>query len=260
MHCKKMKVHLPRSKNAHAILKHHTLKERGEVYAPEATNINSLFRWDLNHNSTQEGISFYVYAPEATTATDVFYNQSKMGLAELFAPKAKNITNLVSPHVYGRYAKKPRLKFTLGQVTNATNAFSYCRNVPDSDFPTDWQYLKYGKNMFTFCELGKEVAINILNSLPSATEETGTDIWCITIGVHVDHTNDEEVVAAITAAEEKGWTVTVQWNGTATAAASVSTYGLRRRNPVYAKLGAPMEDGKQPLDWGHYVTDPSGYM
>lgn len=257
---KKLTLHLPRCKNTQYILKHHVLKERGEVYAPEATNIDQLFRLDSIPQNMKEGISFYVYAPEATVVTGVFYTLAKMGFAELYAPKAKDISDLVAPYLYGAYAQKPRLKFTLGQVTKATNAFSYCKNVPDADFPTDWQHLKYGKNMFTFCELGKEVAINILNSLPSATEETGTDIWCITVGVHVDHQADEEVIAAITGAEEKGWTVTAQWNGTATADASVSTYGLRRRNPVYAKLGAPMEDGKQHLDWGHYVTDPSGYM
>ena len=59
----------------------------------------------------------------------------------------------------------------------------------------------------------------------------------------------------------KGWTVTVQWNGTASAA-SASTYGMRgRRDPVYAKLGEDF-DGKPFLDWGHYVTnwEENGYM
>jgi hypothetical protein len=71
------------------------------------------------------------------------------------------------------------------------------------------------------------------------------------------------VLAAIADAESKGWTLTVQWNGTATAQ-TASTFGLRKP-PIYAKLGT-MErlDGStvSVLDWGHYVTnwEENGYQ
>jgi hypothetical protein len=154
--------------------------------------------------------------------------------------------------MYEAYAENPSIAFTLGNVTHAEQAFSACKKIPDAQFPTSWQYLKYGKGMFELCELGKAAAIAILDSLQTATTETGTNIWCITLGIHVDHQSDEEVINAIVAAEEKGWTVTVQWNGKATAAAS-STFSMRQ--PVFARLGEPQDDGTPTLDWGHYVTD-----
>ena len=111
--------------------------------------------------------------------------------------------------------------------------------------------LHTGDAMFEGAILNKESVLRILGSIPSYTSGTHK----LTMGIHVDHQTDDEVLAAIENAEAKGWTLTVQWNGTATA--QVATYGLRRK-PVYAKL-ATMElpDGttEQYLDWGHYVTD-----
>ena len=83
----------------------------------------------------------------------------------------------------------------------------------------------------------------------------------ITLGIHVDHKTDAEVLDAIANAEANGWTMTVQWNGTPTAQASV-TYGLRKP-PIYAKV-SEMErpDGttERVMDWGHYVTNPEDYQ
>ena len=61
--------------------------------------------------------------------------------------------------------------------------------------------------------------------------------------------------AAIEAAEAKGWTLTVQWNGTPTSQAS-ATYGLRTPS-IYARVTED-EYGRH-LEWGHYVSDPTGY-
>lgn len=110
---------------------------------------------------------------------------------------------------------------------------------------------------FNGTQLDKESSVRILTSVPSPY--TGSGRFTINIGIHVDHQTEGEVIAAIEAAEAKGWTVAVQWNGTPTASGA-STYGLRRR-PVYAKLGEPMEDGRPVLDWGHYVTnaEENGY-
>lgn len=84
----------------------------------------------------------------------------------------------------------------------------------------------------------------------------------ITIGIHIDHQNDEEVLEALSLMETNGWVLTTQWNGTPTTS-TASTFGLRR--PVYAKLGImELPDGttEQILDWGHYVTnaEENGYQ
>ena len=109
---------------------------------------------------------------------------------------------------------------------------------------------------FQKAQLTRESALHILGILPTYTSGSHP----LTIGIHVDYQNDDEVLAAIANAEANGWTMTVQWNGTPTAQASV-TYGLRKP-PIYAKVAELERPGgttERVLDWGHYVTDPTGY-
>lgn len=79
-------------------------------------------------------------------------------------------------------------------------------------FEADLPALDNGSGMFSNCQLDKNSALRVLNSIPTYTSGTHN----LTIGIHVDHQNDAEVLAAIDAATAKGWTLTVQWNGTAT--------------------------------------------
>lgn len=114
--------------------------------------------------------------------------------------------------------------------------------------------LSSGNNMFNYCRLDKKSALCILNSIPSHSSETHT----LTIGIHLDYKSDEEVLAAIVDAEEKGWSMEVQWNGTPTSTASTMAMG----SLIYAKVGEhELPDGttEQYLEWGHYVTDETGY-
>lgn len=98
--------------------------------------------------------------------------------------------------------------------------------------------------------------IKLFNSFPTITQTDKT----FTIGIHVDHQTNDEVLTAIANAESKGFNLVVQWNGTPTAQAA-TTYGLRKP-PIYAKV-SEMErpDGttERVLEWGHYVTDPENY-
>lgn len=144
--------------------------------------------------------------------------------------------------VYGDFSK----------ITNATLAFYKCLKLRVIE--ADWSSLSKGDRMFELCELPKAIVLRVLNTIPAYTSGSHP----LTIGIHVDHQSDEEVVEAIAAAEEKGWTVVVQWNGTATAAAA-STFA--RRQPVFARLGETLVDGTPALDWGHYVTnaEENGY-
>ena len=105
--------------------------------------------------------------------------------------------------------------------------------------------------MFASTKLNKASALRVLSSIPAHT--TGTHK--LTIGIHVDFKTDEEVLAAISAAESKKWTMTVQWNGTAGTSAA-STYSMRGEL-IYARVVE--ENGERMLDWGHYVTDETGY-
>ena len=114
--------------------------------------------------------------------------------------------------------------------------------------------LSSGSDMFSGCQLDKASALRVLTSIPNHSSGS----HALTIGIHVDHQSDEDVINAIAEAEEKGWTLSVQWNGTSSAQ-TASTWG--RRKPVFARLGEPHEDGTPSLDWGHYVTnaEENGY-
>jgi hypothetical protein len=146
------------------------------------------------------------------------------------------------------------------KVTDATNAFNGCSlRVFTSPLPA----LIAGSSMFHNCALEKEYAINILSSLQTATSATSAWNWKITIGIHIDNQNNEEVLAAISDATAKGWTVTTQWNGTAT----TSTYSLRptQSQPIYAKyeadeLGTYIDDNnvRYSVNWGHMISSPDG--
>lgn len=134
-------------------------------------------------------------------------------------------------------------------IQNGTKWFWYCESL--HTFDADLSKLYNGYHMLAFAILNKKSALRIFNSIPAFTSGSHP----LSIGIHVDHKTDEEVLAAIANAEAKGWTLTVQWNGTATASAA-ATYGLR--GPlVYARVVE--ENGERMLDWGHYVTDPTGY-
>jgi hypothetical protein len=259
---KNLIVYLPNlTGSQNGIMKHHNVVNSAALIAPKASNVSSTFRYDQTHPVVQMGHTLSIYAPNATDASSAFWGQHRIGKITLYAPKCTKIIDLFSPMMYNQYADAPRMSLTLGDVTHAEYAFYRCKRVPDGDFPSEWRFLKYGNQMFSDCELGRDLAISVLNSLQTATEETGTNIWCITMGIHVDHKTDEEVLAAIEAAEARGWTVAVQWNGTATAAAA-STYGMRRAG-IYARRCEAEEEGEQAsLEWAHYVTnwEAHGYV
>ena len=131
-----------------------------------------------------------------------------------------------------------------------TNGFQMFRNNPLEVFESELPVLSNGGYMFQGCKLNKASALRVLNSIPA--HASGEHL--LDIGIHVDHQQDEEVLAAIANAESKGWTLTAQWNGTATSTASVMRFG----QIIYAKVGEiEQPDGatERVLDWGHYVTD-----
>ena len=122
-------------------------------------------------------------------------------------------------------------------------------------------YVNVASMAFYGTRLSGASACRVLNTIGSISEaDREGNEFPLHIGIHVDHKQDEEVLKAIATAEAKGWKLIVQWNGTATAQVSV-TYGLRQP-PIYARVSEiERQDGttERILDWGHYVTDPSGY-
>jgi len=194
----------------------------------------------------------YFYFPNMITATDFANGGSSLGEAEVYAPKATSLRYM--------FREQFKLKKLSGDFSKLEQAYEFLCNTSitdlEADFPSlvDATYFALNCNGSTVYrpQLNKASVLRILNSIPSYT--SGRHL--LGIGIHVDNQSDDEVLSAIADAESKGWTLTVQWNGTATTAAA-STFGLRRM-PVYAKLGTlerPDGTTERVLDWGHYVTD-----
>lgn len=238
--------------------------------------VNPNFRTDL----TSEGE--WVYTLTAlTSSTNVLSNNSSLKKAHLYMPSINgwnaggalcNCANLTEAYIFApnivgiehTFCACPKLKKVSGELKSVIVGHGAFLNSPIEILEIEFSKLDRAErfaastngNSATAPRLNKESALRVLNSIPSFTSGNHP----IVLGIHVDHQNDEEVLAAIANAEAKGWTLEVQWNGTPTSQASV-TYGLRKP-PIYAKV-SEMErpDGttERVLDWGHYVTDPSGY-
>ena len=202
-----------------------------------------------------------------------FHENSKLKVAHIFLPNAacynegighiENLVELVcvlgtttNEGVFARNTSMRKLKFHCKKNLNFGNLCNNCTSLSEVDITWDeGAKVSGGAGGFSGCILNKESVIRLLNSLPEMAEQS------ITTGIHIDHQYDDEVLEAIANAEAKGWTLTVQWNGTQTTQAS-ATYGLRKP-PIYAKVAEiERSDGtvEQYLDWGHYVTNPEDYQ
>lgn len=141
-----------------------------------------------------------------------------------------------------------------GDLSNVTNAWRMFNGTPLEVFDSTLNKLIEGLDLFSGCKLNKQSALNVLHSILGSV----SSVMRITLGIHVDHRNDEDIASAVEVTQAAGWIITLQWNGTPTASAA-NTFSLRRC-PVWAKrVEAP--DGSEVLNWGHYVTnaEENGY-
>lgn len=129
----------------------------------------------------------------------------------------------------------------------------------------------YGAGLgFSNSKLNKTSSLRILNSLPDSaycdyveTVYSSTNVprglrQKLSMGIHIDHQFDEEVLTAISNAEAKGWKLTVRWlpGGPTYTTPTTSTFAMGTL--IYAKIGElehPDGTTEQYLDWGHYVTN-----
>lgn len=220
-----------------------------DIVLPKALSLESCFRDMPNLEHLK------VSATAATTTNSTWSSSVNIKTIEFYLPKAGQIHCGTVSGIGG----SRMLEYVKIYAPLATTAeFRYCPKLTtiDAEFPSLSDVIPTYGGFATGAILNKESVLKVLTSIPAYTSGTHR----LQFGVHVDHKTDSEVLEAIANAESKGWTLTVQWNGTPTAQASV-TYGLRKP-PIYARV-SEMErpDGttERVLDWGHYVTDPTGY-
>lgn len=210
------------------------------------------FGWDLS-NVINANNAFYrqAYATSGNkipTTFDCELPKVKMGVS-CFGERNKLTTCKYPIDINGECIYKTKLPQAVDE--NGDLKYAYL-TLPE---------LCHANNMFGGCQLDKPTILSILNSLREKEEgykadQYTTANWQLTIGIHVDHKNDEEVLQAIANAEAKGWTLTVQWNGTPT-----SGIALLDMDFIYAKRTQNDEGGyidengtRWDVDWGHYVT------
>ncbi len=214
-----------------------------KLVLPKCTSMDSAVRSVKKLIETVE-----IYAPALTAFPGTFYDSVAKKYI-LHAPKVTQTNAML-----GWCPNVRELGGNFDGLQTATNWFSnYGTPPPFTTVTCGFPSLKSGSGMFAGVQLNKASALLVLGSIPAWTDGASHPL---TIGIHVDHQSDEDVINAIAEAEAKGWTLTVQWNGTP-GTSTASTWG--RRKPVFARLGEPLEDGTPNLDWGHYVTNPSGY-
>ena len=241
--------------------------KRVVLHLPKATNLGWMccgcsqlesFEIHLSGQNVTYGSSLAGECPKLKRllitgggSLDMYFLCTRSAAIEEVEVYAEKIVRIHEWFYYNSKLKRVVLSNTK-HIESGTVAYQGC--VALEEFPTSYPALSSANDMFTGCRIKGWQAIEVLNSIPSYSSGTHK----ITMGIHVDHKNDEEVLAAIANAEAKGWTLTVQWNGTPTAAAS--TYG--RGQLIFAKVAEhELPDGttERTLDWGHYVTDETGY-
>lgn len=245
---KKMNGVFPACTYCHALFGGTPQMEEYDLEFPIATRVSATSNQAVTVKKAR------LVAPESTFMERCFYYNTQLSELYVYAPKVNSIglmfsSAFVLEEIMGEFG---------AEATSLDGAFSRCYKL--QVFPTYYPKAASAAGMLNECRISAESAIAILDSMPTWTDGASHPI---TIGIHIDHQNDEEVIAAVTAAEEKGWTVTVQWNGTPTAQ-TVRTFRLRKP-PIYAKLGTmeyPDGTTEHLLDWGHYVTnaEENGYM
>lgn len=211
---------------------------------PEATNVYRMF-----HSSNFDEVR--VTLPNFTSQTSgVIFGDAKIRRAVLVAPKWNDmgwLCNGASIETLEIDAPVTRL-----DAMAPTKGKYILRNVKLTT-----TQLSTADGAFSSAQLTRESALHVLDILPTYTSGSHK----LTIGIHVDHQTDEEVLAAIANAEAKGWTLTVQWNGTPTSGISMTDL-----EEIWCKVSESEygeytdENGNRcTLDWGHYVTDTTEY-
>lgn len=225
---------LPKLQNAEMAFASMRCKS-AKFYMPELVRGRRIFQL-LSGKSTTYAESVEVYAPKLILKSN-YYEGVEIIFIEARIRELKVEFSPATTYISRDFAIFGLQNFEMNEMPNLTGLPGAFRNA----------------------ELNKTSILRLIAQLP--TWESGNHL--ATFGIHTDLQTDEDVIAAIDNAETKGWNVTVQWNGTATAQ-TASTFGLRKP-PIYAKLGTverPDGTTENVLDWGHYATnwEENGYQ
>lgn len=195
---------------------------------------------------------FELKFPNATSVTSAF-QQCYLGNGtniKVWGPKINKVNGFFSGYGGGQFESKDGINIEIdcSNVTSANNFAQVCNNLKDLSFPIDedgvhtfgsgkpeigrkwttFPKLSTGDNMFTISPHGKEYTLAFLNDLPDWSNDTASHPLSFTC--HIDLAGSKEVNLALKrvdksfanlvdvgdVTEDKGWTLTHVWFGTAT--------------------------------------------
>ena len=199
-----------------------------KMYLPKAMDVNRVVHCDRAKSALEE---LDVEAPIVDT-------NNYGGIAHI-------IQGLVQP-------KKIRIVLPKQRYIDQLfwNSYKYTPEKVEVIVPM-MQSAEYGFTHFAFT---KENAMPLFNQLRTFT--SGKHLFDILLTSECK--DDPEILEAISVAESKGWTLTVNFypSGDSYVTPTSTTYGMRKPT-IYAKLDEV--DGKPYLHTCHYATDPTGY-
>lgn len=196
-----------------------------------STSVSSSFQQTF----IRDGSNVQLYAPKATQMTSLFSVHDGGSVFEVLSSNlnievdCRNVEN--ANNFASNNTRVDELSFPIDEDGNHT----FGSGKPEvARIYTTFPKLKTGKLMFNKAVLTKNYVLAILNDLPNWFNDSESHE--ITLGIHVDHKYDPEVNIALkkcqnsyitpiedfgaslseTITEDKGWSLTIYWNGTAT--------------------------------------------
>lgn len=255
-----MYFNFPNLKHAYTMfMQNYSMNPNFKINIPKAENIAHLCN-DVRLLTTWK----YPLSSAVTAynAFGVYKNQGRMTKFEVPLPKVVDAHNM--------FTERHTLKETRYPIDEDGNCIyeSGKEQITNENGNLMYKYLTLpklsnGENMFNTCQLDRPSTISILSSLPTYT--SGSHL--ITMGTHIDNkaeaeTEGTELHTLInTTVPNKGWTLTMQYNGTLST--GIATLDL---DPIYAKIEENEygmykndETGKcYDLSWGNIIKSPDG--
>lgn len=206
------------------------MRYKFSIKAPKASSADNLLQQSEAINADTK---FELYLPKVLTAGNLFaaMGGDKTKTLYVYMPNVENLNGAF------QFRKLETIIYPIDKDGN-------CAWENNTEI-IGYDYVKFPKcnalfNAFIGATLNKDTSLSILNSLQTSTStpvEGSYGKWYVNIGIHIDHKYDPEINIAlkkvsnayITPIEEygatlpenistdKGWSLTVEWNGTKTA-------------------------------------------
>ena len=145
--------------------------------------------------------SFRSYLPKLQSGGNMFSSCPQLKSFNCDMPELTS-----AAYMFGGCTSLTSFSNDVSKVSAGKYMFNQCSKL--TSFSSDLPMLSDGTGMFNQCKLDKASALRVLNTIPAYTSGTHS----LTLGMASALNGDADITAALTAASNKGWTVTTQYN------------------------------------------------